>query len=360
MGADLGSSMRGRLVALVAVGWVVAAGGEGSSPRVALTFDDGPRPTFVPRALDILDQFHAQATFFNVGMSVKRYPKLAAACVARGHELGNHSYSHPRLTMLTPARLRSEITRTNEAILSAAGVRPRYLRPPYGAVAANVRTAARETTMSVAMWTIDPYDWQHSASAERTARRVLSAVRPGSVILLHEVAPTLAALPTILRELTARGYQVVSLYALNHPDEEPAAPLEPVPPPRYIHIRCGSGIDDEAWLAPGCGYVLEQGFRVPELPGWLADDMLLFKLLVPRAVRGNLRIQLADPRSGPPALQRVIVNSIYVGTFEGSTLVTMPMFGDLTEGGTVVVRVDSTNGRRPGVSEVSFTALGGE
>src|SRR5262245_55869804 len=91
------------------------------TPVVALTFDDGPHPLYTGQVLDVLDRFHAKATFFMMGRNVERFPTLVREVVERGHEVGNHSYSHPRLILMSPARIREEIERTDK-LLREAGV----------------------------------------------------------------------------------------------------------------------------------------------------------------------------------------------------------------------------------------------
>ncbi|MEV4017456.1 polysaccharide deacetylase family protein [Nonomuraea angiospora] len=182
---------------------------------VALTFDDGPGP-YTDTLLAYLAAYHASATFFVVGSNVVRYPRVLRRTVAAGHEIGNHTWSHPDLTRLSPARVRSQLGRTDQAIRAVTGVVPRLVRPPYGALNATVR---RQTGRPMVLWSVDTLDWRFRSSAT-VARRALRSVRPGSVILFHDIHPTtVRAIPRVLRKLAARGYRFVTVSQLfgGHP-----------------------------------------------------------------------------------------------------------------------------------------------
>ena len=107
-------------------------------PYVAITFDDGPHPKLTPRLLDMLNERGLKATFYVIGQNVVQYPEIMQRMVAEGHEIGNHSYTHPALSKCSPAKLTEEITKSNDAILQACGVSPTTVRPPYGATNAAV------------------------------------------------------------------------------------------------------------------------------------------------------------------------------------------------------------------------------
>ncbi|MEU6785524.1 polysaccharide deacetylase family protein [Nonomuraea angiospora] len=182
---------------------------------VALTFDDGPGP-YTDTLLAYLAAYHAQATFFVVGGNVVTYPRVLRRTAAAGHEIGNHTWSHPDLTRLSPARVRAQLGRTDQAIEAVTGVVPRLVRPPYGAFNATVR---RQTGRPMVLWSVDTLDWRYRNSAT-VARRALRAVRPGSVILFHDIHPTtVRAIPRVLRKLTERGYRFVTVSELfgGHP-----------------------------------------------------------------------------------------------------------------------------------------------
>ncbi|MER6006090.1 polysaccharide deacetylase family protein [Nonomuraea angiospora] len=182
---------------------------------VALTFDDGPGP-YTDTLLAYLAAYHAQATFFVVGSNVVTYPRVLRRTVAAGHEIGNHTWSHPDLTRLSPARVRSQLGRTDQAIRAITGIVPGLVRPPYGAINATVR---RQTGRPMVLWSVDTLDWRYRSSAT-VARRALRSVRPGSVILFHDIHPTtVRAIPRVLRKLAGRGYRFVTVSQLfgGHP-----------------------------------------------------------------------------------------------------------------------------------------------
>ncbi|MEV6038380.1 polysaccharide deacetylase family protein [Nonomuraea sp. NPDC052116] len=182
---------------------------------VALTFDDGPGP-YTDTLLAYLAAYHAQATFFVVGSNVVTYPRVLRRTVAAGHEIGNHTWSHPDLTRLSPARVRSQLGRTDQAIRAITGIVPGLVRPPYGAINATVR---RQTGRPMVLWSVDTLDWRYRSSAT-VARRALRSVRPGSVILFHDIHPTtVRAIPRVLRKLARRGYRFVTVSQLfgGHP-----------------------------------------------------------------------------------------------------------------------------------------------
>jgi peptidoglycan/xylan/chitin deacetylase (PgdA/CDA1 family) len=125
-----------------------------------------------------------------------------------GHEVANHSWNHPVLTNLTPAQVRSQLERTNAAIKDATGQEPTLFRPPYGAIDRKVRAA---TSLSPALWDVDTLDWK-SHDPAKVAQTVISQAEPNDVVLVHDIHPTsVAAIPEVLRTLTARGYHFVTV-----------------------------------------------------------------------------------------------------------------------------------------------------
>lgn len=124
----------------------------------AITFDDGPSRN-TPQLLDLLDQYGIPATFFLLGKQAELHPDLVRRIVAEGHEVGNHSFSHPNLRLLPPERKIEEIRRT-DAILRSLGAAPLFLRPPYGAFDRHTVDAAEALGLSVVLWSVDSRDWQ--------------------------------------------------------------------------------------------------------------------------------------------------------------------------------------------------------
>jgi peptidoglycan/xylan/chitin deacetylase (PgdA/CDA1 family) len=175
---------------------------------VRLTFDDGPNRNATPAILDTLAARGVKATFFVVGSMVAANPGIVRRAGTEGHGIGNHSWSHPNLTTLDREQVASQLARTNEAIRQATGGYPTEWRPPYGARNALVEAAARDVGLtSMVLWTVDPRDWA-DPPATTVRDRVLQAVRPNSIVLLHDGTGqnTPAALPMILDGLADRGY----------------------------------------------------------------------------------------------------------------------------------------------------------
>ncbi|MBD9727325.1 polysaccharide deacetylase family protein [Streptomyces caniscabiei] len=175
---------------------------------IALTFDDGPAAPETATLLTYLAQHKARATFFTTGQNVAAHPDLVRAEARAGHEVGNHSWNHPDLTRLTPAQVASQLSRTSAAIKAATGKEPTLFRPPYGALNAQVKAA---TTLSPVLWDVDTEDWKYRDAA-RVAGTVIAETKRNDVVLMHDIHPTsVAAVPEILRTLTARGYHFVTV-----------------------------------------------------------------------------------------------------------------------------------------------------
>ncbi|MFF7456983.1 polysaccharide deacetylase family protein [Kitasatospora sp. NPDC008115] len=211
---------RGRRAARVAVGALVAAAAAvvvlpavpaqaAPAKVVYLTFDDGPSPRYTPQVLALLSQYGVRATFFEIGQNVAAYPGVTRQVGAQGHSVQNHSWSHPDLRKVSKSAFQYQVTATDARIRAQTGTTPTCLRPPYGGVNGAVRSGAAGLGKSIQLWSVDPQDWARPGRAA-IERRVLDAVKPGSVILLHDGGgdrgQTVAALPGILRTLKSRGY----------------------------------------------------------------------------------------------------------------------------------------------------------
>ena len=180
---------------------------------IALTFDDGPGP-YTAHLLDILDQYGAKATFFLIGSKVSGQASVVRSIQARGHQLGNHSWSHPELPKLSVDQIAGEIDRTNEAIRQATGVKPSILRPPYGAVNGVVLEQLRLRNMSSILWSVDTRDWA-DRNSQIVCSRAVAGARPGAVILMHDIHQTsVNAVPCILSSLKQQGYSFVTIQNL--------------------------------------------------------------------------------------------------------------------------------------------------
>jgi peptidoglycan/xylan/chitin deacetylase (PgdA/CDA1 family) len=181
---------------------------------VALTFDDGPDSRFTPQILAILARENVHATFFMVGANVVKHPQIARRVADEGHAIGNHTFTHPDLIVAAPRRVRSEIERTEQAILRATGIRTDLFRPPYGFRTPVVYRQLQRDGLRMVEWTLTSQDWRNRGPA-KICQRVLRRVRPGSIILFHDGrgnrSDTVAALPTIIRALKGRGYRLVTI-----------------------------------------------------------------------------------------------------------------------------------------------------
>jgi peptidoglycan/xylan/chitin deacetylase (PgdA/CDA1 family) len=181
---------------------------------VYLTFDDGPTPAWTPRVLELLARYRARATFFVLGRSAAAYPELVRQEFAAGHGVGNHTWSHRRLTGLTGEQLAAEVGATSAAIQRATGAPVRCLRPPYAVVDAAGADRVRELGLRLVLWDIDTYDWR-GPGAGVIAGRVLGRVRSRDVVLMHDGGgnrgQTVAALEQVLATLSVKGFRFGAL-----------------------------------------------------------------------------------------------------------------------------------------------------
>lgn len=194
-------------------------------PYIALTFDDGPNQKLTPRLLDLLAQHHIHATFFVVGENAAQYPEILQRAVREGHEIGNHTWSHPNLAKISEENVRSQIKRTEEAITSAIGSRPTLFRPPYGSVTPRQKHFIHdELGYEIILWEVDPLDWKNPGP-NVVSSRILKETRPGSIVLAHDIhAQTIQAIPATLTELEAKGFKFVTVSEL-------LKLQTPIPPP---------------------------------------------------------------------------------------------------------------------------------
>jgi peptidoglycan/xylan/chitin deacetylase (PgdA/CDA1 family) len=194
----------------------------GSSLRnsVALTFDDGPSES-TPALLKILDEHRAQATFFQCGANVERLGEVARAVARSGHEIGNHTYSHPPLYFHSSGFIEDEVARAQESIVKVTRVKPTLFRAPFGARWPGLANAQRKLGLLGVMWTVIGRDWKLSADA--IVNRVMSRIRNGSIICLHdgrklqtkpEIGETLQAVGRLIPLLKARGYRLETVSQL--------------------------------------------------------------------------------------------------------------------------------------------------
>lgn len=183
---------------------------------VALTFDDGPDPKYTTQVLDVLDKNNAKATFFVVGVHAKRYPGVVKDIWLRGHEIGNHGYSHQIKRYNNIDFARSDIQQNEELIISITTVRPRLVRPPGGFLSRDLIAFSMEANFQIVTWTWDAdyKDWQARDSSS-LASQITENAEPGQIIILHDGGRNrsvmIDALKKALPQLTKQGYRFVTV-----------------------------------------------------------------------------------------------------------------------------------------------------
>ncbi len=196
---------------------------------VALTYDDGPNPPYTTAILKVLEAEHVHATFFVVGRAVNAYPKIVALELHEGDAIGNHTFAHDHLIVMTPAQLRDSLRRTDAAIYAATGTHTHLMRPPYGSRDWLVLSEARRLGYTPVMWSVPlANDWEYPSPAV-IARRIVTHVRDGSIVVLHDGnrgllcgkshanphlcdrSSDIAATRLIIEDLKRHGYRFVTI-----------------------------------------------------------------------------------------------------------------------------------------------------
>jgi peptidoglycan/xylan/chitin deacetylase (PgdA/CDA1 family) len=181
---------------------------------VALTFDDGPSP-YTPHLLDVLARHNVKATFFVQGSEAAKYPEILDRIVREGHRVGNHTWSHPRLTGESDGSIAAQVGWTH-GWLAQRGINSSCVRPPYGSTDARVDQVIRANSNNsyTMMWSVDPRDWEGHPADVITAR-VMANLRPGSVVLMHDGGenganrwPTVDAVDRLIPQIRAAGYDI--------------------------------------------------------------------------------------------------------------------------------------------------------
>ncbi len=185
-------------------------------PVIYLTFDDGPDPKWTPKVLALLDEHHAKATFYMIGINARSEPETVLAVAEAGQMIGNHSYNHKSLSHFGYNDFYLELHDTDTAIRDALDSNPDLLpqvaqcmRPPFGEISPNLYTFASRMLYDVSMWSLDTMDWS-GISGEEILDTVLAGVKPNAIILMHDGgkyrSETIRGLALTLHELTLRGY----------------------------------------------------------------------------------------------------------------------------------------------------------
>jgi len=206
-----------------AFSWIHVGG-----PYIALTFDDGPDQKLTPKLLDLLAAHHIKATFFVIGQNVAEHPEITARAAREGHEIGNHSWSHPAFAKTSDDGVRRELRKTDDAIRAAIGASPTLLRPPYGSITNRQKKwIADEFGYKIVLWDVDPLDWKRPGPAV-VRDRILRNTRAGSIVLSHDIHPgTIEAMPETIEQLEGKGFKFVTVSELI----SMAVPETPKPPP---------------------------------------------------------------------------------------------------------------------------------
>lgn len=195
-----------------------------SAKLVALTFDDGPDKNYTMDVLDILREYKLKATFFTVGIQVKKYPEIMKHIAQDGHAIGNHSYHHPNLSKLDSKTIKEEIKWTDHLIEKTVGYVPRLVRAPYGALSPLVRSIMKDNNRELVGWTVDTRDWA-GESVARMRANVNKNTKPGGIILMHSFGSkhlknTVELLPLIIEDLSKKGYTFVTVDELLSANEQ--------------------------------------------------------------------------------------------------------------------------------------------
>lgn len=187
---------------------------ETEEKKVAISFDAAYGDQYTPQILDILDQYNVKTTFFLVGFWIDKYGDVLEEIHRRGHEIGNHSTTHPQMSKLTVDEIKKELETTGEKIKAVTGKDPILFRPPFGDYNNRVIETAQALGYYCIQWDVDSLDWKEFG-VEPVVDRVLKKVNKGSIILFHNNAKYVADfLPIILDRLTKEGYEIVPVSQL--------------------------------------------------------------------------------------------------------------------------------------------------
>lgn len=183
---------------------------------IALTFDDGPSPTFTPRILEILKKNHVKGTFFVIGKEAEKYPEIIRRMVYEENEIANHTYDHKYLERLGVDELRKELMAAENTIVSITGVKPKLFRPPGGYFNEDIVRVSKESGYKVIIWSWEQQsgDWANPG-AGAIVSKVLKNAAPGNIVVFHDRGgdrrQTVAAMQPIIDGLKEKGYSLVTV-----------------------------------------------------------------------------------------------------------------------------------------------------
>lgn len=182
--------------------------GNPNKPQVALACNVFWGEEYLPDMLKTLAENNVHITFYIGGSWANKYPEILKELANQGHELGNHTYSHPHPNTLSKEKNKEQIIKTEELVASITGLKTNLYAPPYGEYNNTVLLAAQELGYTTTMWSIDTIDWKRPPP-EVIKERVLKKLHNGAIILMHPTAPTAQALPGLIDEIKKRGYTFV-------------------------------------------------------------------------------------------------------------------------------------------------------
>lgn len=193
----------------------IRCSGASDTPAIALTFDDGPVPGHTERLLATLKEFDAHGTFFQVGERVLQNPELARQVLNEGHEIGHHSFTHPRLGLMENNIVEDELQKGLNAFAQANIPTPRWFRPPYGSLHMTQRGIPRKFGMRILYWNINARDYIPDATPDEVRARIERGIHPGCVIVMHDFSTkTSSALPLVCQAARDAGLKMVTVSEL--------------------------------------------------------------------------------------------------------------------------------------------------
>jgi peptidoglycan/xylan/chitin deacetylase (PgdA/CDA1 family) len=195
-----------------------------SKKIVALTFDDGPSPTWTPQILDELKKAGVKATFFMIGEHVEKYPDVVRRVHDEGHEIGNHTYDHHGIFYYTPEELKAEVEKADDAIAGVIGQRTTFFRPPKAWITGKEKRQLKDMGYTPVLWTLNSKDWV-TFDDKYIVPYIVDRIKPGDIILFHDSGgvfgiengnreETVQSIPQVITELARRGYRFVTISEL--------------------------------------------------------------------------------------------------------------------------------------------------
>lgn len=182
---------------------------------IAISFDDGPGATTTPQLLQILKEKNVHATFFVLGENTAQHPEIVKQTAEAGHEIGNHTYDHQDLAVLSAQSITEEVTKTDTGIKKATGKTPTFVRPPYGSITSVGASVIRRPIIE---WSVDSEDWK-TRNPDLILQKIQATVYDGAIILFHDIYPeTIRAVPQVIDYLQEQGYRITTVGdLLGHP-----------------------------------------------------------------------------------------------------------------------------------------------